>query len=136
MFFSRHELGCAVLCLVIQSCLTLCDPMDCSPTRLLCSCGLSRKDYWSGLPCPLPGDLPNPGIEPNSPTLQADSLSSEPPGKPKNTGASSLSFLQGIFLTQELSWGLLRCRQILYQLSCQGSPFLQRLREICLLLSE
>ena len=38
--------------------------------------------YWSGLPCPPPGDLPNPGIEPRSPALQADSLSSEPPGKP------------------------------------------------------
>ena len=39
--------------------------------------------YWSGLPCPPPGDLPNPGIEPRSPTLQADSLSAELPGKPR-----------------------------------------------------
>ena len=46
------------------------------------STGFSRPEYWSGLPCPPPGDLPNPGIEPNSPTLQADSLPSEPPGKP------------------------------------------------------
>ena len=38
--------------------------------------------YWSGLPCPPPGDLPNPGIEPRSPALQADTLTSEPPGKP------------------------------------------------------
>ena len=44
--------------------------------------GFSREEYWSGLPCPLPGDLPNPGIEPRSPALQADSLPSEPPGKP------------------------------------------------------
>ena len=43
---------------------------------------LSRQQYWSGLPCPSLGDLPNPGIEPRSPTLQADSLPSEPPGKP------------------------------------------------------
>ena len=43
---------------------------------------LSRQEYWSGLPFPPPGDLPNPGIEPKSPTLKADSLSSEPPGKP------------------------------------------------------
>ena len=42
----------------------------------------SRQEYWSGLPCPPPGDLPNPGIQPRSPTLQADSLSSEPSGKP------------------------------------------------------
>ena len=44
--------------------------------------GFSRQEYWSGLPCPPPGDLPNPGIKPRSPTLQADSLQSEPPGKP------------------------------------------------------
>ena len=42
--------------------------------------GFSRQEYWSGLPCPPPGDLPNPGIKPRSPALQADSLSSEPPG--------------------------------------------------------
>ena len=39
--------------------------------------GLSRQEYWSGLPCPPPGDLPNPGIEPSSPTLEVDSLPSE-----------------------------------------------------------
>ena len=44
--------------------------------------GFSRQEYWSGLPFPSPGDLPNPGIEPGSPTLQADALPSEPPGKP------------------------------------------------------
>ena len=43
--------------------------------------GFSRQEYWSGLPFPSPGDLPNPGIEPGSPTLQADALTSEPPGK-------------------------------------------------------
>ena len=41
-----------------------------------------RQEYWSGLPFPSPGDLPNLGIEPGSPTLQAESLLSEPPGKP------------------------------------------------------
>ena len=41
----------------------------------------SRQEYWSGLPFPSPGDLPNPGIEPRSPTLQADALLSEPPEK-------------------------------------------------------
>ena len=44
------------------------------------SVGFSRKEYWSGLPFPSPGDLPDPGIEPESPTLEADSLPSEPPG--------------------------------------------------------
>ena len=43
----------------------------------------SRQEYWSGLPFPSPGDLPNPGIEPRSPALQADTLPSEPPGKLK-----------------------------------------------------
>ena len=44
------------------------------------STGFFRKEYWSGLPFPSPGDLPDPGIEAGSPTLQADSLPSEPPG--------------------------------------------------------
>ena len=45
------------------------------------SMGFSRQEYWNGLPFPSLGDLPDPGIEPRSPTLQADSLPSEPPGK-------------------------------------------------------
>ena len=47
------------------------------------SMGFSRQEDWSELPCPPPGDLPKPGVEPKSPTLQLDSLSSELPGKPK-----------------------------------------------------
>ena len=50
--------------------------------QTLLSMEFSRQEYWSGLPCPPPGDLPNPGIEPRSLALQADSLLSEPPGKP------------------------------------------------------
>ena len=46
------------------------------------SMGFPRQEYWSGLPSPSPGDLPDPGIEPRSPTLEADTLTSEPPGKP------------------------------------------------------
>ena len=46
----------------------------------------SRPEYWSGLPFPSPGDLPNPGIKTRSPILQVDSLSAESQGKPKNTG--------------------------------------------------
>ena len=45
------------------------------------SMGSSRQEYWSGLPFPSPGDLPDPGIEPRSPIMQADALTSEPPGK-------------------------------------------------------
>ena len=69
---------------------------------------------------PFSRDIPNPGIKPRSPALQADSLSTEPQGKLKNTGVGSLSLLQRIFPTQELNQGLLRCRRILYQLSYQG----------------
>ena len=72
--------------------------------------GFSRPEYWSGLPCPPPGDLPNPGIEPRSPTLQADSLPAEPQWKPKNTG--SLSLLQWMFPIQELN-----------QVSCTAGGF-------------
>ena len=82
----------------------------------------SRPEYCSGQPFPSPGDLPNPGIEPRFPALQADSLPAEPQGKPKNTGEGSLSLLQGIFPTQELNWSLLHRRQSLHQLSYQGSP--------------
>ena len=52
------------------------------------SMGFSRQEYWSGLPFPSPGDLPNPGMEPGSPPLQADSLPSELPGKPKKRMSS------------------------------------------------
>ena len=85
------------------------------------SVGFPRQESWSGLPCPAPGDLPNSGIGPRSPTPQVDSLPSESPGKPKNTAVGSLSLLQGIFLPQESNWGLLHCRRILCQLSYQGS---------------
>ena len=95
-----------------------CNPMT---VRLAYETPLSiefpRQEYWSGLPLPSPGDLPNPGIKPRSPTLQADSLPAEPQGKPKNTGMGSLSLLPWIFLTQESNRGLLHCRRILYQLS-------------------
>ena len=67
--------------LVTQSCLTLCDTMDCSHTLL--SVEFSRQEYWSGKTFPSPGDLPNPGIEPKSPILQTDSLQPEP-GKSGN----------------------------------------------------
>ena len=49
------------------------------------SIDVSRQEYWSGLPFPSPGDLPDPGVEPMSPALQADALPSESPGKPYTT---------------------------------------------------
>ena len=81
------------------------------------STGFSRPEYWSGQPCPPPGDLPDPGVELRSPTLPADSPSSRgssPPrdGTPVSRGAGRFSFLQGIFLTQGLNSGLPQCWQI------------------------
>ena len=66
---------------VAQSCPILCDPMDCIAYQAPLSMGFSRQECWSGLPFPSPGDLPEPGNEPGSPALQADTLPSEPPGK-------------------------------------------------------
>ena len=95
-------------CTVLHcSVLILCNPTNCVACQ-------ARILEWVA--------MPNPGIEPRSSTLQADSLPSEPPEKPKNTGVGSLSLLHGILPTQGLNWGLLHCRWIIYQLSYQGSP--------------
>ena len=59
-------------------CLTLCNPIVCNPPL---SIEFSRQEYWSGLPCSSPWELPDPGIESGTPALQANSLPSEPPGK-------------------------------------------------------
>ena len=67
-------------CEVTQLCLNLCDPMDYSLSGSSVH-GIFQARERSGLPFPSPGDLPNPGIEPRSPALQADALTSEPPGK-------------------------------------------------------
>ena len=67
--------------LVAQSCQTLCNPMGYSLPGSP-SMGFSRQDYWSGYPFPSLGYLPDPGIEPRSPALLADSLPAELPGKP------------------------------------------------------
>ena len=86
----------------------------------------SRPEHWSGQPSPSPGDLPNPGIEPRSPALRADSLPAEPQGKPKNTGVGCLSLLQVDLPDPGIKLGLLHCRLILYQQSRQGSPLALR----------
>ena len=66
--------------LVVQSCPTLCDPMDCSLLDSL-FIGFSRQEYWSGLPIPSQGDLPDPRMEPRSLALQADSYCLSHQGK-------------------------------------------------------
>jgi len=84
------------------------------------SMGFSRQENWSGLPCPPSRGSSQPMDQTQVSYIASDSLLSEPPGKPKNTGVGSLSILQRIFLTQETNRGLLHCRQIIYHLSYQG----------------
>ena len=116
---------CVYVCIYIYiyavlSCLVMSDslqPHGLQPARFLCPREFSRQEFLSGLPCPPPGDLPNPGIKPRFPVLQADFFPSEPLGKSKNTGVGSLSLLHRIFPTQESNRGLLPRRWILYQLS-------------------
>jgi len=55
----------------------------------------SKQEYWSGLPFPSPGNLPDPGIESGSPALEADALTSEPPGKPKTKMVQKLKIEEG-----------------------------------------
>ena len=99
---------------ITQSCPTLCNPMDVH--------GILQARILEWIAFPFSRGSSNPGIEPRSPALQADSLPDEPQGKPKTTGVGSLSLLQQIFPIQELNWGLLHSKWILYQLSAQGSP--------------
>ena len=110
--------GCGVK--VAQLCLTLCNPINYTvhgilQARILEWVTFSLEDFQ--------GNLPSPGIEPRSPTLQVDSLPAEPQGKPKNTGMGSLSLLQRIFLTQESNRGLLHCRRSL-PTELSGKPIL------------
>ena len=94
--------GCfrVMLCLLVHSCPTLCDPMDYSPPGSFVH-GILQARILEWVAVPSSRDLPNPRIELRSPALQVDSLPSEPPGKPKNAGVGILSLLQGTFLTQE-----------------------------------
>ena len=73
------------------------------------SMGFSRQEYWSGVPFPSPGDLPDPGIEPRSSTLQADALPPEPPGKPIRTNARAedgITLTQTVYLKKREKWFL------------------------------
>ena len=95
---------------VTRLCPTLCDPMK-----------FSRPEYWSGWPSPSPEDLPNPAIEPRSPTLQADPLPNEPQRKFKKTDVGILSLLQWIFANQESNQGAVKAGSLPTELS--GKPY-------------
>ena len=87
----RSGCGVAYSCLVAELCPILFNPMGCGPPGSF-SMGFSRQEYWSGLPFPSPGNLPDSGIKPRSPALQADSLPSEPLGKPFGSVKASKIF--------------------------------------------
>ena len=94
--------------LCVQSCLTLCDPMNYSLQAPL-SMKISKQGYWSGLPFPTPGDLPNPGIEPTYPTAPAATgrfFTTEPPGKPMGSVVTPKSICCTRASESELTWRL------------------------------
>ena len=97
----------------LQSCPTLCDPIDSSTPGSSLFMRFSRQEYWSGLPFLPPGDLPHPGIEPASPVspaLQVDSLPSEPMGKPlHNLLNHFLVLLLNSFLISIINFGFQKC---------------------------
>ena len=99
---------------VTQSCPTLCDPTDYTVH------GISQARILESVASPFSRVSSQPRGK--TQVSQADSLPAEPPGKLKNTGVGSLSLFQRIFPSQESNWGLLHCRQILYQLSYKGNP--------------
>ena len=105
----------------LQSCPTLCDPMDLACQALL-SMGILQARILEWVAMPSSRRASQSRDQTRSPTLQVDSLPSEPPGKPMNTGVGGLSLLQGIFVTQESDWDRLHFSWILYQMSHQGSP--------------
>ena len=105
--------------------MTLCNLMDCSHQAPL-SMGILQARILDWVAIFSSGGSSQPRDQTQVSHIAADSLPSEPPGKPKNTGVGSLSLLQGIFLTQESNQSLLQCGQILYQLSYQGSPRYKR----------
>ena len=90
---------------IAQSCPTLCDPMDCSPPGSS-PMGFSKQEYRSGLLFPSPGHLPDSGIEHGSPAFQADTLTSEPPGKPCFREVHTVSVLYCAHYCMKCSLGI------------------------------
>ena len=108
-----------VLHLVAQSCLTLCDPMDCIAHQSTLSMGILQARILGWVAMHSSRGSSKPSDQTQVSHVAGDSLLFEPPRKSKNTGMGSLSLLQGSFLTQESNRGLWHFRWILYQLSYQ-----------------
>ena len=113
-----HKL-CAVLCLVAQSCLTLCDPMNCNPPGSSVHADSPGKNTEVGCHDLCQGIFPTQGWNPGLPHLRQILYGLSHQGSPR---VGSLFLLQGNLLTQESNRGLLHCRWLLYLLSYQGSP--------------
>ena len=96
-------------------------PHGLQPARLLCPWGFSRQEYWSGLPCLPPGESSQAGDQSEVSRTVGRFFTIWATRETQEYWVSSLSLLQGILLTQESNWGLLHCRWILYQLSCQAA---------------
>ena len=91
------------------------------------SMGFSRQEYWSGVPLPSPRDLPNPGIEPESPTSQADALTSSPPGKPTRT---CLGYPEICRDESAKTWGRIARDEPVEQADLRQGFFLSRLERL------
>ena len=101
--------------LVAQLCPNLCNSWTAAHLAPL-SMGFSRQENWSGLPFPAPGDLSDPGIKPGSPALQADSLLTELPGKPRYYSGSNHSFTTPGWVVSCVLWPCI-CHLSSYSLS-------------------
>ena len=112
------------VCLVTQSCLTLCDPVDCNPPGFSVHGDSPGKNTVVGCHILLQGILPTQGLNPGLPHCRQILYCLSHKGSPRIQEWVAYPFSKVIFQTQELNWGLLHCRQILYQLSYQGSPVL------------
>ena len=116
-----HSAYLVVLCLVTQSCLTLCDPMDCSLPVFFVHGDSPGKTSGVGCYALLQGIFPTQGLNSGLLHCKRIFLPSKSLGKLKHTGVGSLSLYQGIFPTQESNQGLLHYRWIVCQLSYQGT---------------
>ena len=111
-------------CLVAKSCLTLCNPMDHSPPGSSIH-GILQQEYWSGLPCPSPRGLPDPGIEPASlaaPTLQIDSLPLGHRGSPSTVLLKVDEFIcEDIYLSRQGLLNSKKCTEVSDPCICRST---------------
>ena len=128
-FFRESPFGA---CLVIQSCLTFCGPMDCNQPGSSVH-GISKQEYWSGLPFSPPGDLPDPGTEPEflvSPAVAGRFFISAPSGKPYKSCSWCLLFLFAENpLPQNFPFPISGCFLLLWQLPQSFNMYLNSVHD-------